>query len=225
MLAFCPSKDRPSASAIRQAIEIERAERRSARLTGPALEQVQREVEGRALGPPSGRPGAWDGVVAPWLRRRRRNYGVNPLTIVAPLKPRSIDPGSGRPKYDPACLAGLPCTHFARVAFVDTGVNDLGQPDPDVLPVPYVLFTCDHDGRRDDYLEMLRRRRPSPADAVFGKCAGYPGSAYKHRFHEWIGRHSVEVSYYVAGYPPRTVEEIDRLASIRAGVAQRLGGE
>lgn len=203
-----------SVSAIRQSIAIERLERRSNRLSGAALDRVQREVETMALGPLSQRVGWRDAVVDPWLRRARRDVPITPVTLVAPVLPRRIERLS-RQFADRSVLAAIPRSHFARLAVITPSVTDVGQQHPDRLPVYYLVFTADADGGADDYRDALRTTWAEGLDALFEHCPRYPGTGYAHDFDDWWGRHSIRTRYYVAGYPARTVPELTRLVRVR----------
>ena len=78
-------------SEVRQALMIERAERRANRLSGARLDHVQREVESLATGPPPAGVGMREGIVEPLVRRARRARNVTALTIIAPLTVRNVD--------------------------------------------------------------------------------------------------------------------------------------
>jgi hypothetical protein len=205
-------------SAVRQALSIERVERRSDRLRGAALQRVAGQIEGMALGPPPEAPGVRDGVVDPWVRKVGRRLGVSPLTIVAPLADGGWD--SVKALKDP--LAGLEATHFARLARVPWDMQEqIGQRHPDVLECDYLLFTCDHDGDQYDYLEALRTARAGDvARSIFGWCRGFPGAAEREDFHRWARRHLVPTKYYVSGYPPRPAAEVREAAAVRARVSE-----
>ncbi len=221
ILDFRPHDEWHSVDDVRQAIAIAHTERRSDRLSGWALDRARDKVESMALGPPARGPGVRDAIVAPLYRRVRRDYGVNPLTIVAPLKPGERDRLVARFDYGKVSLLGaIPDSHFARLALIPPTLQDLGQPHPDLLPVPYLLFTADHDGDTDDYIEAIRTKMTASADAIFGHCAEYPGSGLKLDFRDWFRRHRVKTDYYVAGYPPVALEDLKEMLDVRAGIAR-----
>ena len=143
---------------------IERAERRANRLSGARLDHVQREVESLATGPPPAGVGVREGIVEPLMRRARRTRNVTALTIIAPLKSPDIaelEVGCSRPTR--IHCTGFPPSHFARVALMPQVMMDVGQPYPDVLPVPYLVMSCDIDGDLDSYLDAIMRDAKPPA--------------------------------------------------------------
>jgi hypothetical protein len=205
---------------VRQALAIERAERRSLRLHGQALRDVQSRVEALALGPPGARAGVREGVLEPWARRVGRP-GVRSLIVLAPL---TGDPPQG-PAADDA-LGRLPGVHFARVALVGRGMQEhLGQQHPDRLRTDYLLFTCDHDGPGDAWLDRVHTQARDAADALFGACAAYPRRRDPKAFRDWFRRHERPAQYYVTGYPARPVEDLAATLEARARIGNwALGG-
>jgi hypothetical protein len=216
-LAFTAAAPDATVAAIRQAIAIERLGRRSDALRGEALSRAQFRVEGLALSPPSARPNARDAVLEPVARRVARRPGISPLTVVAPLTPWAQPPADRLRD----ALGALPDTHVARFTRVPRTMQEhLGQLHPDRLPVDYLLFTADHDGEAAGYVEAIRTRAGDEADALFGACAAYPGAADARRFRAWVDRHRLRTDYFVAGHPPRTVAELDRLVGDRTRIAR-----
>ncbi len=197
---------------ILQALAINRRVRRSDPLSGPTLEEVQSQVTAMALGPPSNEPGFTSAVLAQARRAAARGHTTNPLTIVAPL-------WSGQPEMFSWPLAGLPDTLFARVVSLPRAMQGhLGQKHPDHLPVAYMLFASDYYGQLRDYVEALRR---SPdITKIFDRCIGFPGTADRHGFRDWVHNHSVKTQYYLSGYPAPPVEQLQGLLAARAGIAR-----
>ena len=151
---------------------IERAERRANHLSGARLDHVQREVESLATGPPPAGVGVREGIVEPLMRRARRARNVTALTIIAPLA--SLDSAELKVLFgaDPHPLKGFPPSHFARVALMPQVMMDVGQPFPDVLPVPYLVMSCDIDGDLDSYVEAITATRaPAPPSTRCSTCA------------------------------------------------------
>jgi hypothetical protein len=211
-------------SAVRQALMIERAEQRANRLSGPALDFAQRDVESLATGPPPANVSLREGIFDPLMRRARRTREVTTLTIVAPLKSSGYDELWQRFKVDEHPLKGFPPSHFARVALIQDVMTDVGQPYPDVLPVPYLVISCDYDGELDGYLDAITAKRETceAVDALLSCCAAYPGTDRPRALRHWLKRHSRRPSYSVAGYQPRSAEEIQRMIAARERVADRL---
>jgi hypothetical protein len=154
-----------------------------------------------------------DALYSPWRRAVRGRYGVNPLTVVTPIADADLDDLSDSCAQG-TLLAGLEGTdtHFARISVIPRSMKDLGQPNPDWLDTPYLLFSSDAWGHPYDHLESLRITVGGALGRMWGACDGYPGHGDKARgrFHAWVHSRTVPTRYYVAGYPPRRVSEIKR---------------
>jgi hypothetical protein len=211
-------------SAVRQALMIERAERRANRLSGAKLDFVQRDVESLASGPPPANVGLREGIVDPLMRRARRSREVTTLTIVAPLESPEYDDLRKLFKADPHPLRAFPPSHFARVALMPHMMMEVGQPFPDLLPVPYLVISCDYDGDLDAYLDAITAKRATchAVDALLSHCAGYPGTDRPRALRHWLKRHSRRPNYSVTGYQPRSAAEIRDVIRVRERVADRL---
>jgi AcrR family transcriptional regulator len=165
----------------------------------------------------------FDAIYDPWRRALIGDYGVNPLTIATPLRrERAVELAEACKHYSP--LAGLARTdtHFARLALMPDRLMDLGQPDPDVLPTPYLLYTSNHDGDAYTHLEQVRAK--AAADPIWDRCIDYPGSRDPARFHAWLNAHRLPTQYYVSGYPPRPVSVVADDVQRRRAVAQTYHG-
>jgi hypothetical protein len=162
----------------------------------------------------------------PWKRALRGRYGVNPLTVVTPIPARAVD-NLRRLCEDRSLLRGLDQTetHFARLAVIPPRLTDFGQPDPDQLETPFLLFTSDSWGSPYRHLESLRAALGDTLGQIWGQCPGYPGHGDRDRarFRAWISSHTLPTRYYVAGYPPRSATDVRSYLARRAGLARIYG--
>jgi hypothetical protein len=122
------------------------------------------------------------------------------------------------PSGDASPLARVPGTHFARWVLIDDVVYEGAGQERDALSAPRLLFTSNHDGPPDPYLEALARSVPAEADAIWGHCAGYPGSGDVRAFAGWLRAHSVESSLFFAAYGDQTLEQVRSNLATRARV-------
>jgi hypothetical protein len=160
---------------------------------------------------------AWPGrlrrTIAAWWQNVTGRYRVSPLTLALPLEPASADELVARLDQldqQDSPLAGVPGTHFARFVLIEPELIDLGQPQPDVLQRPYLLFTSNHDGTREDYLRALA----PAADWVWRACADpADGDAA-----EWLAAHAIDTRYFVTGFPARKVDAVRDALARRGGV-------
>jgi hypothetical protein len=105
-------------------------------------------------------------------------------------------------------LARVPGTHFARWVVIGDVVYECSPQLRDHLDLGRLLFTSNFDGEPAPYLEALRVGLGEDADAIWGHCSGYPGSADASAFAAYIRAHQVESSLFFAAYGERTVEQV-----------------
>jgi hypothetical protein len=139
------------------------------------------------------------------------------LTVLTPIAPGAQDDLRGyleglRASGSP--LARLPRTHFGRWVIVADLVPD-GEPNPDHLATPYLLFTACFDGALDSYLDELCQELAVEAPAIWGRCLGAPQPATGAALKAYLRAHHAKTGFFVAAYPEATVEHV------RAALAQR----
>jgi hypothetical protein len=118
---------------------------------------------------------------------------------------------------DQSPLAGVRGTHFARWVVIDDVIYEgPDEGDHEHLKHARLLFTSNFDGELDPYLESLRTGMSDSADAIWGKCIGYPGSAEAHAFADYMRHHQIDSSLFFAAYGDRTVEEVKRSLALRS---------
>ena len=126
-------------------------------------------------------------------------------------------------------LARVPGTHFARWVVMGDVVYEGAPQRRDHLDLGRLLFTSNFDGEPAPYLEALRVGLGEHADAIWGHCAGYPGSADASAFAAYMRAHQLESSLFFAAYGERTVEQVKDSLRARRGLidfalgAQRMG--
>lgn len=113
----------------------------------------------------------------------------------------ALPEGAGSP------LARVPGTHLGRWVVIDqVKYQGHGQRRRDALSASRLLFTSNFDGALDPYLEKLQAGLGEEADAIWGHCAGYPGSGP--RFAPWLKAHQLEASLFFAAYGDQTLEQV-----------------
>ncbi len=105
-------------------------------------------------------------------------------------------------------LAQVPGTHFARWVVIGDVVYEGAPQRRDHLDLGRLLFTSNFDGDLSRYLEALRVGLGEHADAVWGHCAGYPGSADANAFADYMRAHQLDSSLFFAAYGEHTVEHV-----------------
>ena len=164
--------------------------------------------------------------LAGWWRMVTGRYGILPLTAASPIEPGREEAVRRRllGLEGPSPLARVPGTHMARLVYMPPGLTALGQEAPDELDHAYLLFTSNHDGSPEAYLRGIATGMGDAADAVWGACAGYPGTADPDAFARWLGGHRIATRYFVVGFPPRRVEAVQAAVEARRALAARLTG-
>jgi hypothetical protein len=141
------------------------------------------------------------------------------LTVIAPIVPgresdlaRELD---ALPVGPESPLAQVPGTHFARWVLIDNPVYQGPAQRRDTWKASRLLFTSNFDGEVEPYLDGLRTGLGERGDAIWGHCAGYPGSAAGEAWAAWITAHHVHSSLFFGAYGDKTVDQV------RADLAQR----
>lgn len=188
------------------------------------------ETASAALGPvppPASIKQQFRAIFDPWTRALQGHYGVNPISIITPLDRDRAEMLRTTCKNG-TLLAGLSQseTHFARLVIIPSWLTDLGQPDPDVLETPHLLYTSDAWGTTYDHVEAIRTGLGQTADLIWGGCDGYPGhDDSSARFHAWVDSRMLPTRYYVAGYPPYSATAIKLRLAERARVVDTYATE
>jgi hypothetical protein len=117
-------------------------------------------------------------------------------------------------------LAALPATHFARWVIIDDLVYEGAPQERDTLHSQYLLFESCLDGDSDAYLEAMRTAMAAQADAIWGHCAGYPGSGAAAAFAAYMRHNQIEASFFVAAYPDATVEDVRASLALRERIIE-----
>jgi hypothetical protein len=164
---WCARPD--SVAAKRQAMGIERATRRADRRRDNPIVTTQFRVHALALGPPTTRPGLGEATFEPWRRRFHPADAVNPLVLVVPIEEGAWE------RVQHLQLGPLPDTHFARIVRIPATMQQhLGHIYPDRLDRDYLLVSCDHDGKLDDYITALLKDRDLSIHEFFRCCEAFP---------------------------------------------------
>jgi hypothetical protein len=155
---------------------------------------------------------------------RRNRFGqVYGLTVLTPIAEgresslarylNALEGGDASP------LARVPGTHFARWVLIGD-VAYTGSGERDHLSAGRLLFTSNFDGPLDAYLETLRTGCGEVADAIWGCCAGYPGTGDAAAFAGYLRGHQLESSLFFAAYGQRTVAEVRQSLASRSALME-----
>jgi hypothetical protein len=127
---------------------------------------------------------------------------------------------------DGSPLARVAGTHFARFVVLDAPVYEGPPQRRDSWKAARLLFTTNFDGPLESYLEGLRTGLGPDGDAIFGHCAGYPGSADAREWVTWLLAHRVVSSLFFAAYGDQDVATVVANVDARARlIAFALGAQ
>ena len=133
---------------------------------------------------------------------------------------------------DASPLARVPGTHIARwVILPDVKHQGAGQRHRDQLSTPRLLFSSNHDGDVDAYLDGLRTGMGEEADKIWGHCRDYPGHGNAGTFRAYMRAHQLEAALFFAAYGDQTVADVHRNVDTRRRLidfaieAQRLDAQ
>jgi hypothetical protein len=114
-------------------------------------------------------------------------------------------------------LARLPRTHMARFVIVPDFYNDKAwkQRREEHLDLQYLIFTTNHDGDLDSYLDELCEVLAAEAKEIWGHCVGCPESAAGGALKKYLKHNQIDCGFFYAAYGHATVRDV------RAALAQR----
>jgi hypothetical protein len=136
------------------------------------------------------------------------------LTVLTPIKDGHAQPLvehlNGLGEGDASPLARVPGTHIARWVVIDhVKFQGAGQRHRDSLS-PRLLFSANHDGDVDAYLEGLRTGMGAEADAIWSHCRDYPGHENAGTFRAYMRAYQLEAALFFAAYGEQTVGDVQR---------------
>jgi hypothetical protein len=147
-----------------------------------------------------------------------RNHvgGAYSLTVIAPLVAGREDEArvaiEALPVGAASPLAALGGLHFSRIHIVANLVfQGPQQRRRERLRSPQLVFTSTFDGALDPYLDQLR----AVADAWWQFCVGYPGSADREAFAQWVRAHQIDSSLFASAHPEATVPGVHESLGLR----------
>ncbi len=139
----------------------------------------------------------------------------NPLTILAPIIPaergalqtllREVGQDvMGNPYIR---FSEIESTHFARFVMIGGG----SPQDRDTQT--RLLFSTNHDGETDAYLDLLISKAGSGLQSIFSKCQGFPSlpaddPKFANKCKAYLLSHSLPANTFYQGYPGYTVQQV-----------------
>ena len=158
------------------------------------------------------------------------NGSVYGLTILSPI----IDDDKATPSHDlqirnylaklstreDSPFARAPGTHLARLVVMDDVIY-VGMPScEEHLKSKYLIFESNLDGDLDTYLAGLAANIPEHLDAIWKHCVGYPGTANRKAFVDYMKACQLTTTFYFAAVNDKSVPETLRALQTQAAVTE-----
>jgi hypothetical protein len=138
----------------------------------------------------------------------------NALTVIMKIKPNEVEAlrefltkiGKDIKRKDTnrfIYFDKLITTHFARWVII----NEYGE--------PHLMFSSNHDGTWQDYIDHLIDIIGPSLDEIWGRCEGYPGGRadnldkFRQEFKKYIWKHYYEPDTFYLGYRGVKVTELN----------------
>jgi hypothetical protein len=147
-----------------------------------------------------------------------QSYGLTTLLPILPGHETALEDALADLEVTGSPFARIPGLHFTRLHVI-RGLVYQGPPQkPDPLQTPHMIFSASFDGSPDRFLDALATRLGADADAIFGHCAGYPGTADAAAFASWIRSCQLDNGYFLSAYEDATVEDVQAGLRTHAGL-------
>jgi hypothetical protein len=116
-------------------------------------------------------------------------------------------------------LGRLRRLHCSRLHVLEDLVYQGEPQEPETLRSAYLIFTASFDGELDALLDDICDTLPDEADAIFGRCIGYAGTADRAEFRRYVKHNQIHNHYYLTPYPEATVRDVRQGLDARRQVA------
>lgn len=148
--------------------------------------------------------------------RNGQAYGFQAMT---PIKPGEEDElraylegmhAQGSP------LAKLARVHMGRFVIIkDFFIDPSWGQKEEHLDLEYLVFTTNHDGDLDSFLDDLCEKLAPEAPEIWGHCVGCPESASGAALKTYLKHNQIDCGFFYAAYGDATVRDV------KAALAQR----
>ncbi len=149
----------------------------------------------------------------------------NALTVIVKVKPDQLaaldqflcEIGSDIRRNPHIPFARFTTTHFARWVLFDQST-----------PQPMLVFTSNHDGPWEAYIDLLVDLAGPAMDAIWGKCVGYPGGfdgnliRFKASFRAYMKANMYPAAAFFVAYPAHTAAEVHSYTRLRMQIERLL---
>lgn len=154
-----------------------------------------------------------------------QSYGLNAFMPIAPGEAAAVQRHlEDLPVGADSPLARLRQLHCSRLHVLETLVYQGAPQEPEALQSAFLIFTASFDGDLDRFLDDICTQLPAEADAIFGRCVSYPGTADAAEFRRYVRHNQVHNHYFLTPYPDSTVGEVREALDVRKRVAEFAAG-
>lgn len=148
----------------------------------------------------------------------RQAYGFMAMTPVRPGEEAALRAylESLRDR-GPSPLSRVPGTHMGRWVIVEGFHDDpaYGQPEPETLAIPSLIFSANLDGDLDPWLDAVCELLAPEAPEIWGRCIGCPEEAGGPALKAYLLHNQIDCGFFFAAYGEATLEQV------RASLDQR----
>ncbi len=148
--------------------------------------------------------------------RNGQAYGFQAMTPIVPGEEAALRDYLEAMHASGSPLAKLPRVHMARFVIIEDFYNDpsWGQKE-EHLDLQYLVFTTNHDGDLDSFLDDLCEKLAPEAPEIWGHCVGCPASASGAALKRYLKHNQIDCGFFYAAYGEATVRDV------KAALAQR----
>jgi hypothetical protein len=152
-------------------------------------------------------------------------YGLTSLIPILPGHEDALE--AHLASLDPldSPLKRLPQLHFSRLLVIRDLVYQGPPQVPESLDQSYLIFTTSHDGELEPLLRDLAVQVREEADAIFGHCVGFPGTADPAAFAAWVTTHRKANGYLLTPWPFKKVQEVQEALRVQTGFGELVENE
>jgi hypothetical protein len=157
--------------------------------------------------------------MAEWRNRLGGAYALTVFTAILPGHEAELRAHlEALPLGEQSPLARLDTLHLSRIQIFDELVYQHPSQKRETLRSRHLLFTSTFDGHLDPYLDAICERIGAEADAWWGHCAGYPGTADRSAFRQYIRAHKVDTSLFASANQNASVPLVLESLAVRERV-------
>jgi hypothetical protein len=148
--------------------------------------------------------------------RNGQAYGFQAMTPIMPGEEDALRAYLEGMHATGSPLAKLPRVHMGRFVIIEDFHNDpsWGQKE-EHLDLQYLVFTTNHDGDLDTFLDELCEQLAAEAPDIWGHCVGCPDAPEGAALKKYLKHNQIDCGFFYAAYGDATARDV------KAALAQR----